>query len=408
MGYAVESRLANCSTSGTVTAAKFEMEWSKQKSRQVKVSRKTGHSMGGLVGYLADGSLVENCRSTAEVYGQGNIGGLIGESGGPTAKSGRRLTKEEEPNMIKNCTASGNVIAAGGKGGGLIAKTQRYDKTENSTASGNVIALYEAGGLIGKAEVFCTISRCSATGNVASGERAITATETDIWSENYKMWDSESRYRSDVAGGLVGRNEGRMDSCKASGKVKTQYAAGGLVGRNDGIISDCLATGDVFSRDIGGGLVGINDSGCLIEEYNTSVSILGCCACGFVKSAAAGSIAGESGLRCCVSYSNEYIKKPPYGENVFTERGYTPRMFSEEQERLMSSIPPPHGHYIRSYYGFIKNSTGLLPDSGLNWEPVSRYQPSRQADLSEAAQKEHNPRSVTKEEIAKRIKAMGL
>ena len=99
------------------------------------------------------------------------------------------------------------------------------------------------GGLVGRNEGSLTF--CSATGSVAIEGSAV-------------------RY----VGGLVGyNNSGTLTSCSASGSVNRvsdySYAVGGLVGGNDGTLIACSASGSVTGGYYVGGLVGYNSSGTL-------------------------------------------------------------------------------------------------------------------------------------------------
>ncbi len=120
------------------------------------------------------------------------------------------------------------------------------------------------GGLVGKNEG--TITNCYATGNVSGS----------------------------ISGGLVGKNEGTITDCYTTGNVEVRrvnsydnsiYAGGGLVGYNSGVITNCYATGNVKDRGDVGGLVGYN-----------SGSITNCYATGNVKgdSGGVGGLVGEN------------------------------------------------------------------------------------------------------------------
>jgi hypothetical protein len=85
----------------------------------------------------------------------------------------------------------------------------------------------------------------------------------------------------DSAGGLIGRNGGRITNCFASGDVSGEYEVAGLVGYNDyrGVISKCYAIVNVTSTATGsGGFVALNKG--LISSSHckgmvTGVSIVG-------------------------------------------------------------------------------------------------------------------------------------
>ncbi|MHC4527990.1 MAG: GLUG motif-containing protein, partial [Planctomycetota bacterium] len=74
-----------------------------------------------------------------------------------------------------------------------------------------------------------------------------------------------------VVGRLVGRNDGTVSNCYATGSVFGYNEIGGLVGRNEGTVSDCYATGSVFGYNEIGGLVGWNDG--MVSDCNASGSV---------------------------------------------------------------------------------------------------------------------------------------
>jgi hypothetical protein len=121
---------------------------------------------------------------------------------------------------------------------------------ENVTMTGDEYV----GGLVGRNEGSLTF--CSATGSVTIEGSAV-------------------RY----VGGLVGyNNSGTLTSCSASGSVSRvsdySYAVGGLVGGNDGTLTSCYATGSVTAGGYyAGGLVGRNYRGTLTSCYATGAVI---------------------------------------------------------------------------------------------------------------------------------------
>jgi hypothetical protein len=73
-------------------------------------------------------------------------------------------------------------------------------------------------------------------------------------------------------GAVVGESEGSISKCYSTGSVKGNDVAGGLVGLNDGsgTISNCYSKASVLSAGLGyaGGLVGIN-TGSISKCYST-------------------------------------------------------------------------------------------------------------------------------------------
>jgi hypothetical protein len=118
--------------------------------------------------------------------------------------------------------------------------------------------------------------------------------------------DAYSSDYASAAGGLVGYNEGTIESCTASGSVSSSSSrTGGLVGENRGTIEDCTASSDVSSSSYAGGLVGWNNYG----------TIQNCTASGSVSSSSSagglvGSEVGGTITDCTAS-----------GKNIIAESG---------------------------------------------------------------------------------------
>jgi hypothetical protein len=77
-----------------------------------------------------------------------------------------------------------------------------------------------------------------------------------------------SDYNPACVGALVGRNQGTVVSCRASGEVMGDYAVGGLIGQNDGAVATCYAHANVSGDSGIGGFVGRNsDEGQITRCY---------------------------------------------------------------------------------------------------------------------------------------------
>jgi len=146
-----------------------------------------GDNVGGLVGYIWDGT-VSNSYSTGSMTGDKSVGGLVGYNHG----------------TVSNCYSSGTVTD-GENVGGLVGYND-YGTVSNSYASGTVTGNSSVGGLVGYNHNG-TASNCYATGNVAG---------------------------TSYVGGLVGENYGStVSNCYSSSTVTGNYEyVGGLVGFN--------------------------------------------------------------------------------------------------------------------------------------------------------------------------------
>jgi len=183
--------------------------------------------VGGLIGCVI-GS-VDNCSFTGSVSGLGNwIGGLVGASTG----------------SISHSRASGSVEGTSSTGG-LVGRTGGTSGSINYCHSQmNVHGLWAVGGLVGHAYGGSWIEYCYATGSVNGNE--------------------------DYIGGLVGHLESSslINSSYALGSVTGRGYVGGIVGRANGNVSNCYATGDVSGlADLIGGIAGYIESSLISDSF---------------------------------------------------------------------------------------------------------------------------------------------
>ena len=137
VGKAENSQISNVYTSGTVTS--------------------NGNQIGGLTGELKN-STATNVYSTADVKGNENIGGLIGDSGG---------------SIVEKAFATGKVTATEGQVGGLIGAMENGGTVKNSYATGDVNGAKFVGGFVGyvaKASITYTFDTVYSTGRANGSE----------------------------------------------------------------------------------------------------------------------------------------------------------------------------------------------------------------------------------------------
>lgn len=158
---------------------------------------------GGLIGYLAEGT-VTSSYATENVSAEGlYVGGLIGYMDNGT---------------ITNCSATGNVTSTStatySNCGGLIGWMDS-GTLNKCHAEGDVISDQAGlGGLVGTIQGDASVLNCYATGNVAKGNTKYT-------------------YR----GGLIGRISAgtvSISNCYATGEVEATRWSSGFVGSCDG------------------------------------------------------------------------------------------------------------------------------------------------------------------------------
>jgi hypothetical protein len=169
----------------------------------------TGSHVGGLVGFIRNGS-ISNCYCTGDVSGDRVVGGLAGCATG----------------SISNCYSTGDVHGVDDVGG--LVGLNDYS-ISNCYSTGNVTGGHDVGGLVGYTEG--NISNCGSNGDVNGVGKV---------------------------GGLVGLNDSSISNCYSTGDVNGVDYVGGLVGWNYWEVSDCYSMGNVNGVDYVGGLVGIN------------------------------------------------------------------------------------------------------------------------------------------------------
>lgn len=177
-----------------------------------------GNVVGGIVGYLLDGSVNDshsygnqNALSTGNSY----VGGITGLS---------------EFSTISNCTSTG-IIAIDNICAGGISGYSNQDSIMDCFSKKTISGAFSIGGLVGETW-YTTIQRSTANCKV-DGTQYI--------------------------GGCVGYNEGMIDNCSSSGNVSGTDQVGGFAGWNAVEIIDSIAYGNVTGNTETGGFVGYND-----------------------------------------------------------------------------------------------------------------------------------------------------
>ena len=133
VGKAENSQISNAYTSGTVIS--------------------DSDQIGGLAGEIKN-STATNVYSTADVKGNGNVGGLVGISSG---------------SVIEKAFATGKATATTYQAGGLIGAMINGGTVKNSYATGDVNGVYYDGGFVGlieKASISYTFDTVYSTGRV--------------------------------------------------------------------------------------------------------------------------------------------------------------------------------------------------------------------------------------------------
>lgn len=203
-------------------------------------------NMAGLFGTMNLGTL-SNSSSSMDINGGGEIGGLVGfiEGGG----------------IVENSFATGTMNGTIDNVGGLVAATGADVIIRNSYATGDVIGdntATDIGGLVGDAE---------------GGGLLIE----NSWSSGDVIGDTVS-FNGENHGGLVGRMDGGIiDNSNASGNIVGSFPNGGLIGYTTAptnITNSHHRDGIIFGGYGSGGLIGLTDVEARItDSFSTAVNI---------------------------------------------------------------------------------------------------------------------------------------
>ncbi|CAD6552547.1 hypothetical protein LMG28727_05381 [Paraburkholderia kirstenboschensis] len=128
-------------------------------------------------------------------------------------------------------------------------------------------------GLVGQAGVLRDVGVEDSSVNTShSGSGLLAGVNQGVIANAHSTGTASELFQNGTTfGGLVGRNEGRIERSWSSAAISGSDANGGLVGYNLGSIAQSYATGSVspvFSTGYGGALVGIND-GTVTQSFAT-------------------------------------------------------------------------------------------------------------------------------------------
>ncbi|KVQ02861.1 filamentous hemagglutinin [Burkholderia ubonensis] len=216
------------------------------------------NGFGGLVGFNSGDIRDSSSHGAVSVATVGaTVGGLVGRNTGTVGGS-------DASGRVTAGTASAAGALVGVNAGAIAA----------SRASGGVAggARSTVGGLVGINTAVGTIDKSNATGTVAVAGNDATAGglvgRNDGRVSGSSASGSASVGANGTAGGLVGLNGGRVEYGNASGTVSVlaNSDAGGLIGRNTGTVASSHAQGAVSAGadSNAGGLVGNHTHGSIV------------------------------------------------------------------------------------------------------------------------------------------------
>lgn len=117
--------------------------------------------VAGIAGYATDNVKIENCKNTASITGNKNVGGILGEA----------YNNEESISVgIKNCANEGAVNGAGSAVGGIVGKMEGQNSIIDCYNRGNITGFNNYAGIVGQSTgaLVATIKNCYSVGAVTA------------------------------------------------------------------------------------------------------------------------------------------------------------------------------------------------------------------------------------------------
>ena len=317
-------------------------------------------NVGGLVGFSSSRSSIDNSYATGSVSGVSQVGGVVGNNFGSINYTYATSTVIGTGSIvgglvgfsrgdISDSYATGSV-SGGSLVGGLVGFINSGD-ISGSYATGSVSGDDVVGGLTGYQDFGIGITDSYATGSVSGGDRV--GGLTGFQEVNSSITDSYATGsvigRADHVGGLVGDQE-RDSSIRdsyATGSVSGDNHVGGLVGNSLGFISSSSATGSVSGAgDNIGGLVG-NSLGFIRDSH------------------AASAVTGQFSVGGLVGNSLGFISNSSATGSVFGTGGNIGGLVGNQE--FSSSIRDSYatGSVSGDYFigGFVGNGLGFVSNS---------------------------------------------
>ena len=229
------------------------------------VNSTTG-TVGGLTGWL--GGKLENCINYVNVKGTTNVGGLVGNA--------------ETGSQLLNCVNYGNVIGTESSVSietrvGGVAGTGKSVFT-HCVNFGNVTGTTYVGGVIGGGtgqdttslqsylRNYGVVTGVNTTGGIVGGLHVRLDNAVNYGEVKASSWN---------IGGIVGfsRSTSVVSNCTNNGFISTTGSCvGGIVGTNQGVLQSCINNGMVKAPSRVGGIV-----------YNNEKTVTGCTNNGIVE-----------------------------------------------------------------------------------------------------------------------------
>lgn len=209
----------------------------------------SGVNIGGIVAYNGSTGQVEVRREAdIQITGTGeNVGTIAGYNAGTLLYTGEGEVVAESTFVTGNHNVGGVVGLQAGENMQLSGLTNRGDVTAVNGNAGGIVGYIQAGSMAELRECHNYGEITSTRSGDAGGIAAYCAAGGNIeYCENYGAVNAANG----VGGGIIGINEGTLESCKAVHNNLTttltihgMTAVGGIAGQNHGTITDSTVSG---------------------------------------------------------------------------------------------------------------------------------------------------------------------
>ncbi|WP_312647377.1 S-layer homology domain-containing protein [Aminipila sp.] len=219
---------------------------------------------GGIAGYSKQ-KLKSNVNKGTVEGSESNTGGIVGS----IDLEGEALSGCVNKGVVKGRSRTGGVV-------GYIMASSATVNIEKCSNSGKVSGTADyAGGIAGQGDgssYGVYITECYNTGDL-SGDSANGGVVGYAKGERIKINDcyNTGEINGKNSGGIVGNNEGQIETCYNKGKIVANSEAGGIVAyqtTGDGRIQKCYNDGKVTANSNAGGIAGLSKDK-IFNVYNT-------------------------------------------------------------------------------------------------------------------------------------------
>ncbi|MEN7981965.1 MAG: GLUG motif-containing protein [Nanoarchaeota archaeon] len=225
-------------------------------------------SIGGAVGYLAEGNLAYRISANGNVLGEENVGGLVGHLSGfliESIYSGNVDGNQKIGGLVGysngdvSLSSVKGIVSGSSRVGGLVGVSA--SDISYSNFNGQINGGDEIGGLIGYSFVGSKITNSYSRGEINGSGNYVGGLIGFSFSNLSDSYHVGGVGGSNYVGGLIGQNQGdKVINSYSNGKVNgSGNYVGGLVGINKGIIDRSYFSGNVYGNNYVGGLIGENN-----------------------------------------------------------------------------------------------------------------------------------------------------